>query len=147
MEVLFRASTHGLVEDVDLLIRSHELKKNTLDYALYLAGARGHAHTVRLLLDAGADVNTNCTVYFACVNGYYKTAKVLLEHGADLKQNGEDALCEAVKHGYYRTVKLLLKNGISAFTEDLQRAKTTRMVRLLFKAMSIDKVHEDPDSM
>jgi uncharacterized protein len=58
------------------------------DTPLHLAALWGDRHAIRLLLEAGADVNAKgdmdaCPLYFAVMGGHVHAAEVLLQHGAD----------------------------------------------------------------
>ena len=57
--------------------------------ALYWAARNGHCHTVRLLLDRGADVNIadeygETALHWAAIHGHLDIVKMLIEHGADI---------------------------------------------------------------
>jgi uncharacterized protein len=91
---------------------------------LAAAAANGHLAIVNLLLQHGADANsegkdgnvTKTALNFASAKGHTLVVKVLLERKASLKANsvGETALFEAVDGGYGDTVKCLLDHGAEA---------------------------------
>ena len=61
--------------------------------ALIAAVRKGHNQVVRILLDAGADIEradkwSHCPLQWAVINNHYETAKLLLDAGADV--NKED---------------------------------------------------------
>ena len=59
--------------------------------ALIWASAYGHTETVKLLLDAGADLHIfdGCALLYASVNGHHETVKLLLDAGADVHKGPE----------------------------------------------------------
>ena len=88
---------------------------------LHWAALKGDPEMVRLLLQAGANVNAGTRVgsltplYMAASNGNAPTVAVLLEAGADANApstaNGTTALMKAAAAGSADTVKLLLGHG------------------------------------
>ena len=72
---------------------------------------------VELLIDAGADVNTNnikTALIWAAERGRDKCVKILIEAGADINiqnKNGETALMSAAHKGYDKIVKMLIEAG------------------------------------
>ncbi|CAK9115057.1 unnamed protein product [Durusdinium trenchii] len=86
---------------------------------MFLAAERGHLEVVRLLLEAGADLNaaTQCghtVLMFAAQNGHPDVVRVLLEAGADPKAATQDwatALMFAAQNGHPDVVRLLLEAG------------------------------------
>lgn len=86
---------------------------------LLLAARAGHAGMVKLLVDAGADVETIGTYYGnalkgASEGGYEQVVEMLIDAGADVNALGgqySSALQVAAEEGYERVVKMLLYAG------------------------------------
>ena len=86
---------------------------------LYYAGLSGLGKVVKLLLDAGADVNAQGGVYgnalqAASYGGDEQVMKLLLDAGADVNAQGGDygnALQAASHGGHEQVMKLLLNAG------------------------------------
>ncbi|PON30014.1 hypothetical protein TGAM01_v201380 [Trichoderma gamsii] len=125
---LYLASFFGLNEIVMMLLEAGQQinTKNKQNWtALHMAAARGHAVTVQLLVDRGADVNAatykpnyvasgSTALHWAAGNGHEKVLEVLLENGAeiDLQTPGhETALHWAAQHGHVGAITLLLNKG------------------------------------
>ncbi|MCW3051317.1 MAG: Ankyrin [Chthonomonadales bacterium] len=93
-------------------------------FALDVASARNHPEIVRLLLDAGVDVNTGIDYHhgrtplmWAALNGSVPLASLLLERGADVRAGGGEgygALSFAAGAGSTGVVRLLLTPELSA---------------------------------
>jgi uncharacterized protein len=82
--------------------------------ALEIASRRGHTKTVRMLLDAGADVNEGSwALYFASCGGHEEVVHALIEGGAAVNQKvvGEKALKGAWRRGHTKIVQMLLDAG------------------------------------
>jgi ankyrin repeat protein len=92
--------------------------------ALFLAASRGNAEAVRLLIDAGADVNADTAdgsiLVKAAVEGYPEVVEMLLDAGADIDAMGRawvqgdaPALWAAVasEHGVIEVARLLIEHG------------------------------------
>lgn len=95
--------------------------------ALEVASINGHEEMARLLLENGADVNTEggfdqtSALRAASEKGHHEVVRLLLENGANVNaESGSDhttALHAASKNGHRETVKLLLENGGSVNAE------------------------------
>ena len=87
--------------------------------ALMLAAAYGSANKVRLLLDAGAEINARddagmTALMKASRDGHFDVVKVLLERKADINaknSHGVTALYWASKKGHTQIIKLLKTHG------------------------------------
>jgi ankyrin repeat protein len=118
---------------------------------LYYAGLSGLGNVVKLLLDAGVDVNAQGgkfgnALQAASVNGYEQVVKLLLDAGADVNAQGghfDSALQAASVNGQEQVVKLLLDTGANGnaeggtFGNALQAASVTgqeQVVKLLLDA-------------
>lgn len=87
--------------------------------ALMLASERGHQEIVRLLLEAGADVNVRpeggpTALILAANRGHTRIVNTLLQNGADVNARNEfgaTPLINAAARGYREIVELLLSHG------------------------------------
>lgn len=84
--------------------------------ALSIAAYTGRMHYVKLLVEAGAEINFYgwSPLSYAAFNGHVEIAKYLLEHGAEINAtvpNGSTALFLAARNGHEEIVKLLLDKG------------------------------------
>ncbi|KAL8919594.1 MAG: hypothetical protein Q9172_004922 [Xanthocarpia lactea] len=106
-------------DDVVKVLLEHgvDAEDNGRNEALFLAAGEGHATTVEMLLENGAEVDArdwlgSTAMDFAAPGGYEKTVRILLQYGArlDLRDTqGNSALHWAVPHE--AVTKLLLENG------------------------------------
>ena len=95
--------------------------------ALMYASKKGHATRVKLLLNAGADVNLkdrdNMTaLMYSATNGYDDCVELLLKAGADVNtkdRNDMTALALATSNGHAGCVKLLQEAGASVNSDQL----------------------------
>ncbi|KAJ5423296.1 NACHT nucleoside triphosphatase [Penicillium cf. griseofulvum] len=87
------------------------------------ASAEGYQEIVKLLLDKGADINTQggrTAGTAASAEGYQEIVKLLLDKGADINTQGGrygNALQAASGEGHQETVKLLLDKGADINTQ------------------------------
>ncbi|KAF4820488.1 Ankyrin-2 [Colletotrichum siamense] len=91
---------------------------------LQIAVECGYSDLIKLLLDAGADVNAPAAdwcgataLQLSAITGYLGVTKMLVDHGADL--NAPGALCYgrtalegAAEHGRIDTIQYLLSEGV-----------------------------------
>ncbi|KAL8790643.1 MAG: hypothetical protein Q9213_000491 [Squamulea squamosa] len=106
-------------DDVVKILLEHgvDAEANGRNEALFLAAGEGHATTVEMLLDNGAEVDAkdwlgSTAMDFAAPGGYEATVRVLLQHGArlDLRDTQDNSVLHwAVPHE--AVTKLLLDSG------------------------------------
>eukprot|EP01035_Chromulina_nebulosa_P069312 gene69312-biopygen15067 len=104
------------------LLRVHK----TGSTALHWAAGYGHAVTVTLLLDRGADIEAKdengwTALHDAAGNGHAATVTLLLDRGADIEAKNEDGsttLHDAAGNGHAATVTLLLDRGADIAAKD-----------------------------
>jgi len=172
------ASRNGDIEKVQMLLdQGADVNASTLNSLLSMAAHRGytdmvkvlldagaqgkvealglatwHPETVRVLLDAGTDVNGRAmldmrALEIAAMEGHTETAKLLIDAGADVDRRDEagwTALMQAAWAGQTEVVKLLLDVGADPNLgenrfDDTALMKTvygshTEIVRLLLDA-------------
>ena len=86
---------------------------------IWHAAQQGHLEVVRLLLEAGADMNAANTdgttaLFVAAEWGYLEVVRLLIEAEADMNAkdaHGDTALLVAAMRGHLEVVRLLLKAG------------------------------------
>ena len=97
---------------------------------LYRAAIKGHVEVVKMLLDAGADIEKTTSgitpLCWAADNGKTEVVKLLLERGANVNAIGKKnapALYHAADIGYKDLVNVLLENGadVNVQTDDEYR--------------------------
>jgi ankyrin repeat protein len=124
LTVLHWASTKGHVEIINELLKNNfktaiNINLKTLQGAtpLYCATQSDHSEAVRLLLEAGVDVNAGLNkitpAYKASEEGYFNTLKVLIQHDADLNISNEDGKTPAfiaAQNNRAEIIKLLVES-------------------------------------
>lgn len=125
---LLDAIWSGDPEEVRVLLKSkgsHDIDAIGMDAitALMLASRDGHTEIVKLLIDAGALVNTETyehgytALYLASMKGHLEVVKLLIANGADVNASAagygwsSTALMEASSNGHTEIVKLLKDSG------------------------------------
>lgn len=118
---LLCAASCGLNAVVQHLISSkHDLdKESNFSFPLQAACHGGHKEIVRMLLDAGANINNKgglrgTALSTACNRGYWEIVQFLAERGADVdiqSQYGRASLHEAAQYGQESIVQLLIDSG------------------------------------
>ena len=123
---LYNASKRGEEGEVRRLlargVRPDEYKDGLGWYALHEAASEGHTGIVRLLVEAGADVNAvtgggNTPLHMACYNGHVEAARCLLSRGAEVgtkHSTGNTPLHVAAWRGHLPVVRLLIEEGGAA---------------------------------
>ncbi|XP_029659859.1 ankyrin repeat domain-containing protein 17-like [Formica exsecta] len=130
--LLMRAAKAGCVNLVKWLI-NHGIDVNTQstfgNTPLMYGCAGGHEEVVRVLLEAGTNVEDHNDLYGhtplmeAASTGRVQIAKILLEHGAGINthSNGkESALSLASRHGHLKMFHFLLKAGADQIQQSQQ---------------------------
>eukprot|EP00940_MAST-03C_sp_MAST-3C-sp2_P003576 g3576.t1 len=121
------ASQQGFAHIVSLLLRANAsvncAAKKSIAHPLHEAISKNHSNVVKLLIDAGADVNKACSsgktpLLIAVTHGHRDIAEELIKSGADPNKishspNLLSPLHIAVKGGDTKTVDLLLRHGAS----------------------------------
>ncbi|KAJ7487066.1 ankyrin repeat domain-containing protein [Mycena latifolia] len=98
---------------------SQGIAPEKMDSALSAASSNGHIHLVQLLIDAGAEINSQDDLYghplnAACKNGHESVVQLLIEKGADVNALGGrygNALQAASIEGHAAVVQLLIQKG------------------------------------
>lgn len=100
-------------ELLKLMLNNDVHEQIILDRALQLSAERGYFESAQLLLDYGADVqsNNNCAIIMAAQNGHTKMFKLFANHGADMYVRANSPLCRSAERGHIEIVKVLLENG------------------------------------
>lgn len=122
VHVLTEAAAGGHALIVSLLLEKGALfDSNGHDKgALNLAARLGHEDVVRILLDNGADVNTDSgsgfknPLYEAAMSQDVGMMRLLLDRGADIKafECGESAFDRAITMGYEEVICVLVEAGV-----------------------------------
>ena len=92
-------------------------EQEALDRDLYMASIRGDYEGVKILVEAGARINSGGTIgnplIIASNRGYLNIVKYLVERGADINftYGGVTPLIEASKKGHFDIVKYLVDKG------------------------------------
>ena len=95
---------------------------------LSFAAWNGHIGAIRMLLDAGADVNETggrafSPLHFAALAGHAEVVDALLDAGADPSAEGDFSpttpLHLAARMGHVRTIIALLNAGADAYAKDV----------------------------
>ncbi|KKO97167.1 hypothetical protein THAR02_10726 [Trichoderma harzianum] len=112
------ASKFGIDQVVRELLLRHTYSAKSLSAPLYHASANGYKEGVQMLLDAGADVDTQglfgTPLQIAAYNGHGDIVQMLLGNGASLDSHASrtnTALCGASGRGHGEIVKMLLDSG------------------------------------
>jgi len=153
---IVKEAERGNIKEVkDLIDNECDINIATKGNMTALMGAayNGHYEIVKLLLEAGANVNVMdsdddggfTALMLATVQGKFAVVKTLLQNGANpniQRKNGMTALMGAVEEGYVAIAQILLDNGADPTAKDndgttaLELATSTNqkiMIKLLTK--------------
>ena len=157
-KAMIDACREGRVDQVRSLIDErvsvNGLNDETQERPLTAAAAAGQMAVVRLLLDAGADVNSESgglhrhtcytALHLAAIAGQAKVVRELHGRGAKVMSYG---FCTAMEYAAYsgdaKTVKLMLSLGAKATKPALLnavRTRRTKIVKMLVKAGALERV-------
>ncbi|KUI70485.1 Ankyrin repeat and KH domain-containing protein mask [Cytospora mali] len=166
-EIIFLISVFGLGGLLDLIFTkppSLDLKKrNSLGHTpIYVAAAFGHATTVTILVNKGADVNIECGRYgsplhAACYLGHIYVVDELLKLGANTSCGTvyRSAL-QAASHGGKEEVALLLlergsiprtQDDYEQAVQDAARSGFVEVIKRLRQLRSTSVTREKPEIM
>ncbi len=120
---------------------------NDYDAPLTIAAERGYVEIVRMLIDAGANVNfenDNITALMSAVkNNHVKIVRMLIGAEANVNTDGDTALIIAVEGNHVEIVRMLIDAGVDVDHQDYTeftalmaaaRAGKEKIVRMLIDA-------------
>ena len=112
------SAERGHVKIVEMLLEIQKDHPKELNLALIHAASKGNIRCIKILLQAGADVNGSdskgFTALIRAANAYFKCSKFLIEAGADVNcanNLGFTALMEAVRYKNSKNIETLLNAG------------------------------------
>lgn len=100
-----------------------------IEAALMLASESGHQEIVKILIDAGADVNATTedgqtALMLASQNGHQEIVNILIDAGADVNATAEDgqtALTLASQNGHQEIVNILIDAILNPTTKNVEQ--------------------------
>ena len=124
--LLIQGVRRNMPEFIDYLVKRRarlNLRNKNGESALSIASFTGQLPLVKLLVEAGADVNLYGwpPLSYAAYNGHLAVADYLIKRGAEVNAkaaNGGTALFFAARFGHEAVVELLLKNGADPTVTD-----------------------------
>ena len=120
---LFESVVHGVTQNVEVFLKRGADPNLRLIYGMPLiafCASLGRNEAVRVLLDAGADINAGTpslgfnALLSAADKGNLALVRLLIGHGADIEariSSGATPLMLAARNGHADVVALLLENG------------------------------------
>ena len=148
MAPLTKATINGNTQTVSQLLSDKNFSQRDLNIALYEAASNDRHDILKMILDKGADVNSQpyadpiSPLFIASYKGYPKTVQVLLENSANIYQKGQivytgglfgslklfhpTPLAAAALKGHSNVVSIILKkakepdNAVEAAMVDLE---------------------------
>ena len=114
------------IEIVRVLLTEYNLNSKMINNALFDAVYLGDIDIAKLLIENGADINTqkefgNTSLHLAVREKNFDLVKLLIEYGADvnIKNNADwTPLHWTASNGYYDVAKLLIENGADVNIKD-----------------------------
>ena len=122
---LISASFTGSVGSMKCLFSFSSVQIDNYDFSTFIrSSVEGHAETIKLLLDRGAEVNIQANkslfpLSVGCFAGNRETVRLLLDHGAEAKTQDNSALFLASFLGHAQIAKLLLDHGADVNGKDI----------------------------
>ena len=118
------SAAHNNRQAIVRLLLENGANADSSAHALMAAAESGNATTVQLLIDEGADVNTQGIIYGSALQAAAKTnrdevVRLLIEKGANVNANGVygTALMAAAESGNAAMVQLLIDKGADVNTQ------------------------------
>jgi ankyrin repeat protein len=145
---LMQAAGYGNIAAVRLLLEHgvnvNKVETETGASALVAAAVCCYSEIMRVLLDAGADVNIASldgmtSLMFCSHKGCLESVQVLLDHKPDINRRnryGETALMRATSSGSVEIVKILIESGAEPEIQSTEHGLTALMI-------AADNGHED----
>lgn len=149
------AASEGDVEEIKELLTYGNIDINGADYdkrtALHLGASNGHSEVVKMLCEAGADVNArdrwgNLPLDDAVTADEQECIKVLEQHGAQASSNsaaamGQEALLDLMHtYGKVRDGKLTMDwHDVKDLLEGVGKEATDEVVQKLFEVADVNR--------
>lgn len=113
-DILFESiCKDGLTELVKMIIDKGK-SVNSNKRLLSVVSINGHLEVIKLLVNAGIDINSYDALTIASYKGYRNIVEFLVKNGADVNIRDKDSytpLMYACKKGYINIVEFLIKSG------------------------------------
>ena len=112
-QAIFAGDESGVVESIAAGAELNDVNADG-ETVLLIAAKRGDERIVRILLDAGADIDARNPLYWAIVQGQVAVALLLLERGANVSvttAEGDSPLLAATRHNQTDIALALIHAG------------------------------------